>query len=114
MVRFHPIPPYMVCQFIGQNVALSRLRDEFDSRTDRQAIAARVKAQADFEVAQLEADAIAYKGQKEAEATQALAAAITEEIVAYEYAQNWSGNLPQYMMGANGALPIIDIPMGEE
>ena len=76
--------------------------------------AARVKAQADFEVAQLEADAIAYKGQKEAEATQALAAAITEEIVAYEYAQNWSGNLPQYMMGANGALPIIDIPMGEE
>ena len=76
--------------------------------------AARVKAQADYEVAQLEADAIAYRGQKEAEATQALAAAITEEIVAYEYAQNWSGNLPQYMMGGSGALPIIDIPMGEE
>ena len=76
--------------------------------------AARVKAQADYEVAQLEADAIAYRGQKEAEATQALAAAITEEIVAYEYAQNWSGNLPQYMMGGTGALPIVNIPMGEE
>ena len=76
--------------------------------------AAKVKAQADYEVAQLEADAIAYKGQKEAEATQALAAAITDEIVAYEYAKNWSGNLPTYMMGTNGALPIIDIPMGEE
>ena len=79
-----------------------------------EAEAAKIKAQADFEVAQLEADAIAYKGAKEAEATAALAAAITEEIVAYEYAQNWSGNLPQYMMGGTGALPIIDIPMGEE
>ena len=76
--------------------------------------AARVRAQADYEVAQLEADAIAYRGQKEAEATAALAAAITDEVVAYEYAQNWSGNLPQYMMGGTGALPIIDIPMGEE
>lgn len=76
--------------------------------------AARVKAQADYEVAQLEADAIAYKGQKEAEATAALAAAITDSVVAYEYAQNWSGELPQYMMGGNGALPIVDIPMGEE
>lgn len=81
---------------------------------DADAEAARVKAQADFEVAQLEADAVAYAGQKQAEATAALAAAITEEVVAYEYAQNWSGDLPTYMMGANGALPIIDIPMGEE
>lgn len=81
---------------------------------DADAQIARVKAQADYEVAQLEADAIAYKGQKEAEATAALAAAITDSVVAYEYAQNWSGELPQYMMGGNGALPIIDIPMGEE
>ena len=78
-----------------------------------EAEAARIKAQADFEVAQLEADAIAYKGEKEAEATKALAEAITEEVVAYEYAQNWSGDLPTYMMGT-GALPIVDIPMGEE
>lgn len=81
---------------------------------EAEAEAAKVRAQADYEVAQLEADAIAYKGQKEAEATAALAAAITDEVVAYEYAQNWSGNLPTYMMGTNGALPIIDIPMGEE
>lgn len=76
--------------------------------------AARIKARADFEVAKLEGDAIAYKGEKEAEATKALAAAITDEVVAYEYAQNWSGELPQYMMGSNGALPIVNIPMGEE
>ena len=81
---------------------------------DADAEAAKVKAQADFEVAQLEADAIAYKGQKEAEAIAAQAAAITDEIVAYEYAQRWEGTLPTYMMGGNGALPIIDIPMGEE
>lgn len=71
--------------------------------------AARVKAQADFEVAQLEADAIAYKGMKEAEATKALAEAISEEIVAYEYAKNWSGNLPTYMMGESGMLPILNL-----
>lgn len=85
---------------------------EINANADAEA--ARIKAQADFEVAQLEADAIAYKGQKEAEATRALADAITDEVVAYEYAQNWSGELPKYMMGGNGALPIIDIPMGEE
>ena len=90
------------------DAAIRKINAEADAE------AARVKAQADYEVAQLEADAIAYKGQKEAEATAALAAAITDEVVAYEYAQNWSGNLPQYMMGGNGALPIIDIPMGEE
>ena len=90
------------------DAAIRKINAEADAE------AARVKAQADYEVAQLEADAIAYKGQKEAEATQALAAAITEEIVAYEYAQNWSGQLPTYMMGGNGALPIIDIPMGVE
>ena len=78
-----------------------------------EAEAARIKAQADYDVAKLEADAIAYKGEKEAEATQALADAITDDIVAYEYAQNWSGELPTYMMGTS-ALPIVDIPMGVE
>lgn len=90
------------------DAAIRKINAEADAE------AARVKAQADYEVTQLEADAIAYKGQKEAEATAALAAAITDEVVAYEYAQNWSGELPTYMMGGNGALPIIDIPMGEE
>lgn len=85
---------------------------EINANADAEA--ARIKAKADFEVAQLEADAVAYKGAKEAEATKALAEAITNEVVAYEYAQNWSGNLPTYMMGGNGALPIVNIPMGVE
>lgn len=102
-----------------QQAERTKIQAENDAEIRRinaeaEAEAAKVKAQADFEVAQLEADAIAYKGQKEAEATAALAAAITDEVVAYEYAQNWSGNLPTYMMGTNGALPIIDIPMGVE
>lgn len=96
-------------QIQAQNDATIR---QINAEADAEA--AKVKAQADFEVAQLEADAIAYKGQKEAEATEALANAITEDVVAYEYAQNWNGNLPQYMMGGNGVLPIVDIPMGEE
>ena len=102
-----------------QQAERTKIQAENDAEIRRinaeaEAEANKVKAQADFEVAQLEADAIAYKGQKEAEATKALADAITDEVVAYEYAQNWSGELPQYMMGGNGALPIIDIPMGEE
>lgn len=102
-----------------QQAERTKIQAENDAEIRRinaeaEAEANKVKAQADFEVAQLEADAIAYKGQKEAEATKALADAITDEVVAYEYAQNWSGELPQYMMGNNGALPIIDIPMGEE
>lgn len=84
---------------------------EINANADAEA--ARIKAQADFEVSQLEADAVAYKGEKEAKATKALADVITDNIVAYEYAKNWSGNLPTYMMG-NGTLPIIDIPMGAE
>lgn len=83
---------------------------EINANADAEA--ARIKAQADYEVAQLEADAIAYKGEKEAEATKALAEAITDDVVAYEYAKNWSGDLPTYMMGT-GALPIIDVPMGD-
>ena len=102
-----------------QQAERTKIQAENDAEIRRinaeaEAEANKVKAQADFEVAQLEADAIAYKGQKEAEATKALAEAITDEVVAYEYAQNWSGELPQYMMGGSGALPIIDIPMGEE
>ena len=85
------------------DAAIRKINAEADAE------AARVKAQADYEVAQLEADAIAYKGMKEAEATQALAAAITDEIVAYEYAKNWSGNLPTYMMGDSDMLSILDI-----
>jgi regulator of protease activity HflC (stomatin/prohibitin superfamily) len=102
-----------------QQAERTKIQAENDAEIRRinaeaEAEANKVKAQADFEVAQLEADAIAYKGQKEAEATAALAAVISDEIVAYEYAQRWRGELPQYMMGGNGALPIIDIPTGEE
>lgn len=100
-----------------QEAERTRIQAENDAavreiNANADAEAARIKAQADFEVAQLEADAIAYKGEKEAEATKALAEAITNDIVAYEYAKNWSGDLPTYMMGT-GTLPIIDIPMGE-
>lgn len=85
------------------DAAIRKINAEADAE------AARVKAQADYEVAQLEADAIAYKGMKEAEATKALAEAISDEIVAYEYAKNWSGNLPTYMMGESGMLPVLNL-----
>lgn len=70
---------------------------------------ARIQAQSDYEVAQLEADAVAYRGKKEAEAKAAIAEVLTSELVSYEYAENWNGELPKYVGGDN--IPIID--MGE-
>lgn len=75
---------------------------------------ARINATADLEVQKISADAAEYAGQKEAAVNKAVAESITDELIAYQYALRWDGVLPQYMMGNDGALPIVNIPMGEE
>lgn len=75
---------------------------------------ARINATADLEVQKISADAAEYAGQKEAAVNKAVAESITEELIAYQYALRWDGVLPQYMMGDDGALPIVNIPMGGE
>ena len=75
---------------------------------------ARINATADLEVQKISADAAEYAGQKEAAVNKAVAESITDELIAYQYALRWDGVLPQYMMGSDGALPIVNIPMGGE
>lgn len=76
--------------------------------SEADAEAAKIKAQADYEVAQLEADAVAYRGEKEAAATKAMAEAITNGVIDYEYAQNWNGVLPSTIMGGD-TIPLVNL-----
>ena len=99
-----------------------RLTMEAQQKAERDRIAAesaatiaRINAEADLEVQKISADAAEYAGQKEAAVNKAVAESITDELIAYQYALRWDGVLPQYMFaGADGALPIVNIPMGEE
>lgn len=59
------------------------------------------------EVTQLEADAVAYRGQKEAEAKAAMAEVMTDDLIDYEYASRWDGVLPKYVGG--DSTPIMDM-----
>lgn len=76
---------------------------------------ARINATADLEVQKINADAAEYAGQKEAAVNKAVADSITEELIDYQYALRWNGELPKYMFsGADGAMPIVNIPMNTE
>lgn len=68
---------------------------------------AAIQAESDYKVAQLEADAVAYRGTKEAEAIAAMSEVMTEEMIQYEYAQQWNGELPKYMGG--DSTPILNM-----
>lgn len=57
--------------------------------------------------AQAEADAILAKATAEAEANQKLAASITEELIDYQYAEKWDGELPQ-ITGGDSVIPVLD------
>ncbi len=70
-----------------------------------------IEAEADAKVkvieAQAEADAILAKATAEAEANAKLAASITEELIDYQYAEKWDGELPQ-ITGGDSVIPVLD------
>ena len=68
-----------------------------------------ILAEADANVARINADAEKYRGEQQAAANEALAASLTEELIAYYQAQQWNGQLPSVYGGAS--LPILE--MGE-
>jgi len=81
---------------------------------EQQAAAEREKiaAEADAEVRRMQAEADAYaieiKAEAEAEANKAIAASLTPELIDYEYATGWNGELPDTMLGAD-AVPVIGV-----
>jgi regulator of protease activity HflC (stomatin/prohibitin superfamily) len=72
-----------------------------------------VEANAAAEVRKVEAEAEAYetkvKAEAEAEANAKIAASITNTLIEYEYAQKWNGQLPTYMSGDNGMIPVMNM-----
>lgn len=73
----------------------------------------KVETTAQAEAVKITADAEAYqvkvKAEAEAEANKKLAASLTEELINYEYAQKWNGELPTYMGGESGTIPVLDL-----
>lgn len=78
-------------------------RDARKARADGNAYAVRVEAEAD-------ADAVRLRGDAEAAAVLAVQKALADspQIVAYEKAKRWNGQLPQTVL-PNGALPFVDV-----
>lgn len=68
----------------------------------------KIQAQADLEVTKIQADAAEYAGQKEAAKNKAIAEWITPELVEYYYIQQWNGELPTYVGGEGGTIPVLD------
>ncbi len=69
-----------------------------------------IEAEAAANVKRVQADAEAYevlaRAEAEAKANQMIAESITPELINYDYAQRWDGELPTIMSGTNGAVIV--------
>ncbi len=72
-----------------------------------------IEANAAAEIKKVEADADAYelktRAEAEAEANRKIAESLTDALIAYTYAEHWNGELPTFMTGENGMLPMFDM-----
>ena len=85
-----------------------------EAQAERRVIAANADAQerailaeADANVARINADAEKYRGEQQAAANAALAASLTDELIAYYQTQQWDGKLPTVYGGET--LPILEM-----
>lgn len=76
-------------------------------KAEADAEVARIKAEAELDVQKAQADAKKYAGEKEAEANKALAESITDELLEYQYIQQWDGKLPETYVGSDNVSTII-------
>ena len=74
----------------------------------------KIVAEAEAEVARIQAEADAYalqvKAEAEADANKKISASLTEELIKYNYANNWNGQLPQFI---TGEMPIPMLNLNE-
>ena len=68
---------------------------------------AKIQAEAELEVVKIEADGVEYAGQKEAAANKAIAESITDELLQYQYIEQWNGQLPDTYVGSEDVSTII-------
>lgn len=72
-----------------------------------------IEAEASAKIKKVQAEAEAYeivtKAEAEAEANRKLAESLTPSLIQYAYAQNWNGELPEYLAGNdNQAIPMFN------
>ena len=67
----------------------------------------KIEAQNALEIAKLEADAIVYTAEKQAEANKKLAESMTNELLDYYRIEKWDGKLPK-ISGGESMITMID------
>lgn len=78
-----------------------------------------IEAEAEAQVKKVAADAAAYeiraKAEAEAEANRLISESLTDNLIAYEYAQNWDGQLPTYYSGTGESqmIPVLNLDGNE-
>lgn len=86
------------------------LQDQQTMEATQAAERKKIEAAAAAEVKRQQADAEAYalrvKAEAQAEANKQVAETLTDELIEYEQAKNWNGQLPNVYAGG-GAIPII-------
>lgn len=84
--------------------------------TQQQAERQRITAEAEAAVQKINADAAAYatrvQAEAEAEANQKIAASLTENLIEWLQANQWNGQLPQFVGGDGATLPILNLGAG--
>lgn len=92
-----------------------QLTNEQQAKAERDVISAnaaasvaKIQAEADKEVLQIQADAAEYAGRKDAAVNSALAETLTDELIRYYELKQWNGELPTYFVAGDGTLiPIL-------
>lgn len=65
-----------------------------------------IAANADLEVVQIQAEASLYAGQREAEMNQRIAEALTDDLIKYYWIKQWTGELPDTMLGNDTSVML--------
>ena len=68
---------------------------------------AKIQAEKDREVAEINAESKRIAAQAEADANRKISESLTNELVRYNYANKWNGELPTYV-GNDSTVPVLD------
>lgn len=91
------------------------LQEIQQAQTDaaRAKLAAEGEANATKARAQGEAESTRVKASAQAQANKEIATTLTPELINYQYAQNWNGQMPTTVFGQDGATPFVNVPASD-
>lgn len=99
-------------QVASQNKLKAETEQEQQTMEARAAAERRkIEAEAQAEVERINADAEAYRiktqSEAEAEANKKIVESLSEQLIEYNYANSWNGQLPSTFIGDGDAIPVI-------